>query len=105
MIPRTEMDIAVVGCAVNVKMENGVCKEARIALGAVAPTAVLVEEAANILVGSKLEDHIVNEAALACENACNPIDDKRGTVEYRKKVSGVLFKRALNIAVERASKG
>ena len=77
----------------------------RVALGAVAPTAVLVEEAAKILIGSKLEDDVIDKAVIACENACNPIDDKRGTVEYRKKVSGVLFKRALKIAVERANIG
>ena len=78
------MDIAVVGCAVNVKMENDTCVDIRVALGAVAPTAVLVEEAAKILIGSKLEDDVIDKAVIACENACNPIDDKRGTVEYRK---------------------
>ena len=51
------------------------------------------------------EEDIVEKAAQACENACNPIEDKRGTVSYRKKVSKVLFKRALDKAIERAKRG
>ena len=105
MIPRTEMDIAVVGCAVNVTMDQDTCVHARVALGAVAPTALNVQKASDILINTNLDDETINNAAKACEEACNPIDDKRGTVAYRKKVSGVLFKRALQIAVERARKG
>ena len=105
MIPRTEMDIAVVGCAVNVTIENDKCVDARVALGAVAPTALLVEDASKALIGSNFEKEAVEKAALACEAACNPIDDKRGTISYRKKVSKVLFKRALEKAIERAKKG
>ena len=105
MIPRTEMDIAVVGCAVNITMLEENCIDARVALGAVAPTALLVEEAANIIINSTLDEETIKNASKACEDACNPIDDKRGTVAYRKKVSGVLFKRALQIAVERARRG
>ena len=59
----------------------------------------------DILINSNLDDETINKASKACEAACNPIDDKRGTVAYRKKVSGVLFKRALQIALERANKG
>ena len=105
MIPRTEMDIAVVGCAVNVTIENDKCVDARVALGAVAPTALLVEDASKALIGSNFEKEAVEKAALACEAACNPIDDKRGTISYRKKVSKVLFKRALEKAIERAKRG
>jgi hypothetical protein len=85
MIPRTEMDIAVVGCAVNVTIENDKCVDARVALGAVAPTALLVKDASKALIGSNFEKEAVEKAALACEAACNPIDDKRGTISYRKK--------------------
>ena len=102
MIPRTEMDIAVVGCAVNVTIENEKCVDARVALGAVAPTALLVEDASKALIGSNFDQESIEKAALACEAACNPIDDKRGTISYRKKVSKVLFKRALEKAIERA---
>ncbi len=103
MIPRTEMDIAVVGCGVGVTLEDGVCTAARVGLGAVAPTVLLVEGAAKALIGSRLEDAAIEDAAGACRAACNPIDDKRGTVAYRTKVAGVLLKRAAGIAAERAA--
>ena len=75
---------------------------ARVALGAVAPTPLLVPAAAKAIVGSKLDDDALEALAAACSAACNPIDDKRGTVEYRTRVSGVLAKRAAKIAFERA---
>ncbi len=102
MIPRTEMDIAVVGCGVSVTLEDGVCTAARVGLGAVAPTVLRVDAAADALVGSRIEGDAVEAAAEACRAACNPIDDKRGTVAYRVKVAGVLLKRAAAIAAERA---
>jgi carbon-monoxide dehydrogenase medium subunit len=102
MIPRTEMDIAVVGCGVSLSLEGGVCTAARIGLGAVAPTVLLVEEAAKALIGSKLDDAAVRAAATACSAACRPIDDKRGTIVYRTKVAGVLLTRAVAIAARRA---
>jgi carbon-monoxide dehydrogenase medium subunit len=101
-IPRTEMDIAVVGVAVNLTLEKGVIKKARVSLGAVAPTALLVKEAAKAIVGSKLDDEALEKLAAACSAACNPIDDKRGTIEYRQRVAGVLAKRTAKIAFERA---
>ena len=102
MIPRTEMDIAVVGLGVNLTMEGGVVKAARVGLGAVAPTVLLVEDAAKALIGSRLEDAAVEAAAAACRAACKPIDDKRGTIAYRTKVAGVLLKRVVAIAAARA---
>ncbi len=102
MIPRTEMDIAVVGCGVSLTLEDGVCTVARVGLGAVAPTVLRVDAAAAALVGSRLEEAALEAAAKACRAACNPIDDKRGTVAYRTQVSGVLLKRAAGIAAERA---
>lgn len=102
MIPRTEMDIAVVGCGVNLVLRDGVCTAARVALGAVAPTVLLVEKAAKALIGSKLDDAAVSAAAAACSAACRPIDDKRGTIAYRTKVAGVLLRRTVAIAARRA---
>lgn len=102
MIPRTEMDIAVVGCGVSLTLEDGVCVAARVALGAVAPCVLRVEAAAEALVGSRLDEAALEAAAEACRAACDPIDDKRGTVAYRVKVSGVLLKRAAGIAATRA---
>jgi len=101
-IPRTEMDIAVVSAGVNLTLERGRIKSARVVLGAVAPTAVLVPAAARAIVGSKLDEDALNKLAAACSAACNPIDDKRGTIEYRTKVAGVLGKRAAKIAFRRA---
>jgi CO/xanthine dehydrogenase FAD-binding subunit len=102
-IPRTEMDIAVVGCGVNVTLNaSGVCSDARVALGAVAPTALLVPEAANALVGRRLDDVALQALDAAARAACQPIDDKRGTIDYRIKVAGVLARRAAVIAFARA---
>ncbi len=102
MIPRTEMDIAVVGCGVSLTLKDGVCTHARVGLGAVAPTALLVEPAAQALIGSRLDDTALTAAANACRAACRPIDDKRGTIAYRTQIAGVLLKRTTNIAAERA---
>jgi carbon-monoxide dehydrogenase medium subunit len=102
-IPRTEMDIAVVGVGVNLTLEEGgTVTSARIALGAVGPMVVLVEEAAEALIGSKLEYATLDALAEACSAASNPIDDKRGTVAFRKQVAGVLARRAAQIAYTRA---
>src|ERR1700689_2897698 len=102
MIPRTEMDIAVVGVGVSLTLKDGVCTAARVGLGAVAPTVLLVEAAATALIGSRLEEAAVNAAAPACSAPCRPIDDKRGTIAYRTKVAGVLLKRTAAIAAKRA---
>ncbi|HUC72894.1 MAG TPA: xanthine dehydrogenase family protein subunit M [Stellaceae bacterium] len=102
-IPRTEMDIAVVGCGVNVTLDgNGVCTDARVVLGAVAPTQIICEEAAKALIGHKLDEATNAALDAAAGRACNPITDKRGTIEYRIKVAGVLARRAAKIAFERA---
>lgn len=102
-IPRTEMDIAVVGAAVNLTLDaDGTVQTARVALGAVAPTVVLSDDAAQAIIGTKLEDGALDALAAACSAACNPIDDKRGTVAFRKQVAGVLGRRAARIAYDRA---
>lgn len=102
MIPRTEMDIAVVGCGVSLTMAEDVCTAARVALGAVAPTVRLVDAAADALIGSRLDPAALDTAADACRAACDPIDDKRGTIAYRTQVAGVLLKRTVGIAADRA---
>ena len=102
MIPRTEMDIAVVGLGASLTLKDGVCTAARIGLGAVAPTALLVEAAGAALVGFKLDEAALEKAAEACRAACRPIDDKRGTIAYRVKTAGVLVKRSVAIAAKRA---
>lgn len=103
LIPRSEMDIAVVGAAVQVALDGkGTCSAARVAIGAVAPTALLVPAAVRALVGSSLDGAALERAAAAAREAARPIDDKRGTVEYRRQVAGVLVKRAAAIAAGRA---
>ena len=102
-IPRTEMDIAVVGAGVSLSFDDaGMCQAARVALGAVAPKAVLVADAAAALIGTAIDDAALEQLAHACAAACNPIADKRGTIEFRTQVAGVLAKRAAVAAKERA---
>ncbi len=101
-IPRTEMDIAVVGVGVSLRLDGDVITEARVSLGAVAPTVLLVEDCANAIIGSALDDTALDALAAAASAACNPIDDKRGTIEFRTEVAGVLAKRAAKIAYARA---
>lgn len=103
MIPRSEMDIAVVGAGVCLTLDKtGLCTAARVALGAVAPTAVLVEAAGAALVGTRIEADALEAAAAAARAACRPIDDKRGTAAYRTRVAGVMVRRAAAVALDRA---
>jgi len=103
--PRTEMDIAVVGAGLNITLDGGgTCTQARLALGAVAERPLLVPEAAEALVGSAIDDAALERLAAAASAACRPIDDKRGTKEFRIEVAGVLAKRAAKIALERAER-
>lgn len=105
-IPRTEMDIAVVGCGVNLRLnDDGVISQARVALGAVAPTALLVPAAADAIIGTKLDGAALETLAQAATAACNPIDDKRGTIKFRKHVAGVMARRAAQLALQRAAGG
>jgi carbon-monoxide dehydrogenase medium subunit len=102
-IPRTEMDIAVVGVGVALTLdEAGRCTHARVGLGAVAPTPLLVPQGAEALIGTQVDDAALEALAAATRSACKPIDDKRGTIAYRIKVAGVLAQRAARIALERA---
>ena len=103
MIPRTEMDIAIVGAGVNLVLaSDGTCTEACVVLGAVGPTTITVADAAAALIGSKVDDNALAAVKNASSAAATPIDDKRGTVEYRTKVAGVLAARAAAIAADRA---
>lgn len=104
-IPRTEMDIAVVGAGVSVTLDTGgACADARVVLGAVAPTAILVPEAAAALIGRTLDETALATLDQAARRACKPINDKRGTIEFRTKVAAVMARRAAVIAYGRAGK-
>ncbi len=103
LTPRTEMDIAIVGAAVNLTLDDdGTCTDARVSLGAVAPTPLLVEQAGAALVGTKVDDEALANLSAAASAACNPINDKRGTIAYRIKTTGVIARRAAQTALERA---
>jgi len=102
-IPRTEMDIAVVGAGVSLTVDGaGTVTAARVSLGAVAARVLLVPEAAHAIIGSRLDRPAQDKLEAAARAACRPIDDKRGTVEFRIEVAGVLTRRAAMIALDRA---
>jgi CO/xanthine dehydrogenase FAD-binding subunit len=102
-IPRTEMDIAVASAAVSLTLDaSGTITAARVALGAVAPKVALVDAAARAIIGTKLDDAAQAALSAACEAACAPIDDKRGTIAFRTSTAGVLARRAALIAYKRA---
>ena len=84
---------------------DGNCVAARVGLGAVAATALVVPEAADALIGTNVDEKAVDRMSSAVRSACQPIDDKRGTVAYRMHVSGVLAARACQIALQRAEQG
>jgi carbon-monoxide dehydrogenase medium subunit len=97
------MDIAVVGAGVSLTLDGtGVCTAARVAIGAVAPTALLVADAGQALVGTTINEAGLARAAEAASAAARPIDDKRGTISYRRHIAGVLVRRAAVIAAARA---
>ncbi|HTE66186.1 MAG TPA: xanthine dehydrogenase family protein subunit M [Candidatus Binatia bacterium] len=102
-IPRTEMDIAVVGAGVNVTLDGGgIITAARVSLGAVAARVLLVPEAAEAIIGSRLDKAAQDRLEAAARAACRPIDDKRGTTEFRIDVAAVLTRRTALIALDRA---
>lgn len=101
-IPRTEMDIAVVGCAVHLRLDGDAIAEARVALGAVAPTVIRIAEAEQALIGTKLDEAALQALADAVRGQIKPISDKRGTAEFRTHVAGVLAQRVAQTAYKRA---
>jgi len=103
-IPRAEMDIAVAGAGAAVVLQPGgkVFASARIALGAVAPTPLLVPEAGAALQGQPVSAEVILRAAQIAQQAARPITDLRGTSAQRKRLCLVLARRALERAVERA---
>ncbi|HUY18662.1 MAG TPA: xanthine dehydrogenase family protein subunit M [Candidatus Binataceae bacterium] len=101
-IPRNEMDIAVVGVGSAITLEGDKCTAARIALGAVAATPLFAAKASQALIGKKFEAATIENAAKLAMELASPIDDMRGTAEFRKHLVGVLTRRTLARAAERA---
>ncbi|MBU2099025.1 MAG: FAD binding domain-containing protein, partial [Gammaproteobacteria bacterium] len=103
MTPRTEMDIAIAGAAVNLVADSsGVVTDCHVALGAVAPVPVFAVAAARILLGTRLEEDVLQRFRRQISVMCRPISDKRASAEYRTDVSAVLAARAAKIAYRRA---
>ena len=97
------MDIAVVSAACFIILDkNRIIKDLKISLGAVAPTVVDVNGFSEFLINSTINDELLSKIAIICSNSCDPIDDKRGTIEFRSHVAGVLAKRAMVLAHKRA---
>jgi CO/xanthine dehydrogenase FAD-binding subunit len=104
--PRTEMDIAVAGVGINISLgDKSQIEHAKVSIGAVAEKALVAEAAAKALIGKKVDAEIIEKFMSEVRDLARPIDDKRGTVEFRKQVIGVLAKRALHIALERINNG
>jgi carbon-monoxide dehydrogenase medium subunit len=97
--PRRAMDLAIVGAAVVVVPEDGICKDIRIALGAVAPTPLRTMKAETVLKGQKFNDNLIEKAAKAAAAEASPIDDHRASAEYRRDMVEVLVKRAIKQAI------
>jgi len=99
LTPRRAMDLAIVGVAVVVIPQDGICRDIRIALGAVAPTPIRAKKAEAILKGQKLDDKLIEKAAQTAAGQSNPIDDHRASAEYRRDMVEVLAKRAIKQAI------
>ncbi len=101
-IPRNEMDIAVVGAGASVVLQGDTIRKGIVSLGAVAPTPLLVEEAGAALAGQDISDDLLARVGQIAEEAARPISDMRGTIPQRKHLAGVLTRRALQKAIDRA---
>jgi CO/xanthine dehydrogenase FAD-binding subunit len=99
--PRKSLDLAVVGVAAMIRTNPAIsrCLEARIVLGAVAPTAIRAKKAEFILTGANLNESLIEQAADAAAGECKPIDDIRSSAWYRKKMVAVATKRAIALAI------
>lgn len=98
-LARSKSDIAQVNVAVALQLDGGVARGVRIALGAVAPTAVRVRGAEELLEGEAPSAEILREVQRVVENEVSPIDDWRASAAYRRRMAGVLARRALEEAI------
>jgi len=97
--PRRAMDLAIVGVAAVVTAQDGVCKDIRLALGAVAPTPLRAKKAEAVLKGQKFDDKLIEKAAKTAAGEAKPIDDHRASAEYRRDMVEVLVRRAIKQAI------
>lgn len=97
---RKAMDLAIIGVAVKIRVEVGICTDAKIALGAVAATPIRAPRAEEVLIGKALTDEVIVRASEEAMNSCHPISDIRASAEYRKDMIRVFTKRAIKQAME-----
>ena len=102
-IPRNEMDIAVVGVGASLTLTKGVISAVRISLGAVAPRPLMTTSVAPLLIGQAPSEALFHRAGEAARSEISPIDDMRGTADFRRHITGVLVERALAVAAQRAA--
>ena len=104
LMRRKAMDLALVGAAVFLRMDKGrkICEEARIALGAVAPTPVRAPKAEQVLAGREVNEQTAAEAGNSARMEAKPISDIRASEAYRREMVAVLTRRAIMMALERA---
>jgi CO/xanthine dehydrogenase FAD-binding subunit len=95
LTPRKAMDLAVVGVAVVMALESGVCKDIRIALGAVAPTPLRITKAETVLKGKRPENEVIDKASQIAAEESHPIDDHRASAEYRREMVMIITRRAI----------
>jgi carbon-monoxide dehydrogenase medium subunit len=100
--PRNSLDLAVVGVAVTLKTDTSMsrCTDARIVLGAVAPTAVRAKKAETVLIGAGLNGFAIEEAGRVAAEESAPVDDVRGSAWYRKRMVEVIVRRAIGLSLE-----
>jgi len=98
---QTSVDIAIVNVAAGLNFSDDVCEAARIALGAVAKTPIYARKAEELLIGKRLDEKLIREAAEAAVTGAKPLDDIRASAGYRKRMVRVLVKRALEVSVRR----
>tara|TARA_B100000686_G_scaffold68692_1_gene74406 strand:+ start:926 stop:1792 length:867 start_codon:yes stop_codon:yes gene_type:complete len=101
-IPRNEMDIAVAAVGSSVVVDGGKITNSKIALAAVGPTPIYAEKASEFLLGKDVSEDNLDQASQIAQDSCSPITDMRGDVEFRKHLIGVLTRRTLDLALERA---
>ncbi len=100
---RGKVDISAVGVGAMLTMNGDICEDARIFLGAVAPTPIMAESAQNVLKGKKITEELLQTAGLEASKEAKPITDMRATAEYRTLMVAVLTGRAIGESIKRAA--
>jgi carbon-monoxide dehydrogenase medium subunit len=101
-LKRKTGDFATAGSTVVLQMDGGVCQDIRISLTNVAPMAIRAEEAENLLRGQVIDEALIGQAAAMVIDACEPAEDLRGDIEYKKHMAAEMTRRSIQDALARA---